>query len=89
VQGSQGSLHPELQPLGGRGWICAERGASENNRKARFSELTSPVSRVLDIGVTTMLSEIWSDVRLPSARAVRPRRAHRELDAELHIHLEA
>jgi len=35
-----GSLYPALQRLEGRGWIDAEWGTSENNRKARFYELT-------------------------------------------------
>jgi transcriptional regulator len=35
-----GSLYPALQRLEGRGWIDAEWGASENNRKARFYKLT-------------------------------------------------
>jgi PadR family transcriptional regulator PadR len=35
-----GSLYPALQRLEERGWIEAEWGASDNNRKARFYELT-------------------------------------------------
>ena len=35
-----GSLYPALQRLERRGWIAAEWGTSENNRKARFYELT-------------------------------------------------
>ena len=35
-----GSLYPALQRLEARGWIEAEWGTSENNRKARFYELT-------------------------------------------------
>src|SRR6185312_5546918 len=36
-----GSLYPALQRLEERGWIRAEWGASENNRRARFYELTA------------------------------------------------
>ncbi len=36
----QGSLYPALHRLERRGWITAEWGASENNRKARYYELT-------------------------------------------------
>jgi len=36
-----GSLYPALQRLETRGWIAAEWGTSENNRKARFYTLTS------------------------------------------------
>jgi transcriptional regulator len=35
-----GSLYPALQRLEERGWISAEWGVSDNNRKARFYELT-------------------------------------------------
>ncbi len=34
------SLYPALQRLEARGWIRAEWGTSDNNRKARFYELT-------------------------------------------------
>jgi transcriptional regulator len=36
----QGSLYPALHRLERRGWIKAEWGASENNRRAKFYELT-------------------------------------------------
>lgn len=35
-----GSLYPALQRLEARGWIRAEWGVSDNNRRARFYELT-------------------------------------------------
>jgi PadR family transcriptional regulator PadR len=35
-----GSLYPALQRLESRGWIRAEWGTSDNNRKARYYELT-------------------------------------------------
>lgn len=35
-----GSLYPALQRLESRGWITAEWGVSDNNRKARFYTLT-------------------------------------------------
>ena len=35
-----GSLYPALQRLAARGWISAEWGVSDNNRKARFYTLT-------------------------------------------------
>jgi len=37
---SHGSLYPALQRLESRGWIAAEWGTSDNNRKARFYTLT-------------------------------------------------
>ena len=36
----QGSLYPALHRLERRGWIRAEWGASENNRRAKYYELT-------------------------------------------------
>lgn len=35
-----GTLYPALQRLEARGWIKAEWGTSENNRRARFYELS-------------------------------------------------
>src|SRR5213596_507286 len=35
-----GSLYPALQRLEARGWVRAEWGTSDNNRKARFYSLT-------------------------------------------------
>jgi transcriptional regulator len=37
---NQGSLYPALQRLEREGWITAEWGASDNNRRARFYSLT-------------------------------------------------
>jgi transcriptional regulator len=42
-----GSLYPALQRLEDRGWIRAEWGTSENNRRARFYELTANGRRQL------------------------------------------
>jgi len=41
LQVEQGSLYPALYRLEDRGWIKAEWGISENNRKARFYSLTA------------------------------------------------
>ena len=38
---NQGSLYPSLHRLELKGWIAAEWGASENNRRAKFYRLTS------------------------------------------------
>ena len=40
LQVQQGSLYPALHRLERRGWIAAEWGTSENNRKAKFYRLT-------------------------------------------------
>jgi PadR family transcriptional regulator, regulatory protein PadR len=43
----QGSLYPALHRLELRGWIKAEWGASENNRRAKYYELTKTGQRQL------------------------------------------
>jgi transcriptional regulator len=40
LQVRQGSLYPALHRLERRGWIAAEWGESDNNRKAKFYQLT-------------------------------------------------
>jgi transcriptional regulator len=40
LQIEEGSLYPALHRLEARGWISAEWGASENNRRAKFYTLT-------------------------------------------------
>jgi PadR family transcriptional regulator PadR len=41
VQVQQGSLYPALHRLERRGWIKARWATSENNRRAKYYELTS------------------------------------------------
>jgi PadR family transcriptional regulator PadR len=41
LQIPQGSLYPALHRLERRGWIKAKWGASDNNRKAKYYELTA------------------------------------------------
>jgi PadR family transcriptional regulator PadR len=36
----EGALYPALYRMEAKGWIAAEWGASENNRRAKFYELT-------------------------------------------------
>ena len=45
---NQGSLYPALHRLEEEGWIAAEWGASENNRKAKFYRLTRAGQRQLE-----------------------------------------
>jgi transcriptional regulator len=40
LQVNQGSLYPALQRLERQGWITADWGVSETNRRARFYRLT-------------------------------------------------
>jgi transcriptional regulator len=44
----QGSLYPALYRLEERGWIAAEWGTSDNNRKAKFYALTRSGRRRLE-----------------------------------------
>src|SRR5919107_1039782 len=48
LQIPQGSLYPALHRLERQGWIAAEWGASDNNRRAKFYELTRSGRRQLD-----------------------------------------
>ena len=41
LQVEEGSLYPALQRMLVKGWVVAEWRQSENNRRARFYELTS------------------------------------------------
>jgi PadR family transcriptional regulator PadR len=45
----QGSLYPALHRLERRGWIQARWGTSENNRRAKFYELTKDGHAQLDV----------------------------------------
>jgi PadR family transcriptional regulator PadR len=45
----QGSLYPALHRLERRGWIKAAWGTSENNRRAKYYELTRSGRRQLDV----------------------------------------
>ena len=48
VQVQQGSLYPALHRLERRGWIKAKWGISDNNRKAKYYELTRAGRKQLD-----------------------------------------
>jgi PadR family transcriptional regulator len=54
LQIPQGSLYPALHRLERRGWIKAEWGASDNNRRAKFYELTRTGRKQLDAE-----TELW------------------------------
>ena len=45
----QGSLYPSLHRLERKGWIAAEWGSSENNRRAKFYGLTDDGRRQLEV----------------------------------------
>jgi PadR family transcriptional regulator, regulatory protein PadR len=48
LQIPQGSLYPALHRLERRGWIRAEWGASDNNRRAKYYALTRSGRKQLD-----------------------------------------
>jgi len=45
-----GSLYPALNRMVVKGWVKAEWGISENNRRARFYSLTPAGRRQLEVG---------------------------------------
>ncbi len=49
----QGSLYPALHRLERRGWIKARWGTSENNRRAKYYELTKNGRKQLDSETST------------------------------------
>ena len=49
LQLNQGTLYPALLRLQQRGWIRSEWGTSENNRRARFYDLTPAGRRQLAV----------------------------------------
>jgi len=53
LQVPQGSLYPALHRLERRGWIKARWGASENNRRAKYYELTRAGRKQLEAEQTS------------------------------------
>jgi PadR family transcriptional regulator PadR len=60
----QGSLYPALHRLERRGWIKASWGASENNRRAKYYELTKRGRSRLEVEISAWrkLSDIVAQV---------------------------
>src|ERR1700689_3116465 len=52
LQVEQGSLYPALHRLVKRGWITAEDGISENNRRAKYYHLTQKGRKQLQVEAT-------------------------------------
>lgn len=63
----QGSLYPALHRLIKRGWISAEQGTSENNRRAKFYRLTAKGRRQLAVETNK-----WDKLTGAIARILRP-----------------
>lgn len=68
LQVEQGSLYPALHRLIKRGWITAEDGTSENNRRAKFYRLTPKGRKQL-----TVETGKWERLAGAIARILRPR----------------
>ena len=67
LQVEQGSLYPALHRLLKRGWIVAEDGASENNRRAKFYRLTAKGKKQLSVETGK-----WDKLAAAIARILRP-----------------
>ena len=67
LQVEQGSLYPALHRLIKRGYISAEDGLSENNRKAKFYRLTPKARKQL-----TVETNKWEKVARAIARILKP-----------------
>jgi transcriptional regulator len=52
LQVEEGSLYPALQRMLVKGWVMAEWGQSENNRRARFYRLTPSGKKQLEIEIS-------------------------------------
>jgi len=66
LQVNQGSLYPALHRLEERGWIKAEWGTSDNNRRARFYRLSAAGRRQLEHE-----TESWQAFVLAVSRVLR------------------
>ncbi len=53
----QGSLYPALHRLERRGWVKAKWGTSENNRRAKYYELTKAGRKQLEAGDGAAISK--------------------------------
>src|SRR3954463_13055543 len=67
LQVEQGSLYPALHRLIKRGWISAVDGTSENNRRAKFYQLTPKGRRQLQVETNK-----WDRLTGAIARILRP-----------------
>src|SRR5262249_2130200 len=63
---NQGSLYPALQAMLRRGWIRAEWRASENNRRARYYQITAHGRQQLGIEI-----EEWNRTSAAVNRVLR------------------
>ncbi len=62
----QGSLYPALHRLERRGWIKAHWGTSENNRRAKYYELSKSGRRQLELETAS-----WNKLTAAMAQVLR------------------
>ena len=62
----QGSLYPALHRLERRGWIKAKWGTSENNRRAKYYELTKTGRKQLELE-----KDSWNRLAAAVAASIR------------------
>ncbi len=67
LQVEQGSLYPALHRLIKRQWISVEEGTSENNRRAKFYQLTARGRQQLAVETSK-----WDKLARAIARILRP-----------------
>ena len=67
VRVPQGSLYPALHRLIKRGWISAEEGTSENNRRAKYYRLTARGRKQLQVETAK-----WEKLAQAIARILKP-----------------
>ncbi len=74
LQVEQGSLYPALHRLIKRGWVAAQEGFSENNRKAKFYRLTAKGRRQLQVETTKWekLARAIGQILKPAGEVGRP-----------------
>ncbi|HEY7335017.1 MAG TPA: PadR family transcriptional regulator [Bryobacteraceae bacterium] len=63
----QGSLYPALHRLERKGWIKARLGTSENNRRAKYYELTKKGRRRLEVE-----QDAWKRLTAAVAQVLEP-----------------
>jgi transcriptional regulator len=67
LQVGQGSLYPALHKLEQQGWIEAEWGETENNRRAKYYALTRAGRKALEAETTQ-----WERLSAAISLVVRP-----------------
>ncbi len=64
LQVEEGSLYPALQRMLIKGWVVAEWGQSDNNRRARYYRLTPAGKRQLGAEISEFEKVTWAITRV-------------------------